>query len=215
MALRSCLLPLLLLLASLAWGQSGPDRINLMNGQVIEGRVLGQSSLAIRYQVPKGARLLERTEPTESVFSVTDSLGRERVWYFMDTAFGNEMSVDQMRWFINGERDARKGYKPWGPMLGGFLLGAGAVIALDLEVNSLLIPPAYAGLMAWPRVHVTRGSITDPNMEGDPYYATGYSAVGRPKRVLRSLVSTALGVAVGVAIRQLIINPNNPPDYGP
>ena len=189
------------------------DRINLMNGQVIEGRVLGQSTLEVRYQVKKGDRLIEREEPTESVFSVVDSLGREKVWYFMDTLFGNDLTVPQMRWYLNGERDARNGYKPWGPMIGGFVVGAGAVIALDLEVNSLIIPPAYAGLMAWPRVNVTRGSISDPGMEGDPYYAMGYAAVGRPKRVIKSLISSALGVAVGLFVRQVIINPNQSSGY--
>ena len=197
----------ILLLASDAYGQ---DRILLMNGQTIQARVLGQSTLEVRYQVPKGARLIERSEPTESVFSVTDSLGEERVWYFMDTVFGNDYSVDQMRWLIKGEQDARSGYRPLWPMIGGFAVGAGAVIALDLEVMSLLLPPVYAGLMAMPRVHVTRGSITDPLMEGDPYYATGYAAVGRTKRVLRSLYATFAGVAVGLAVRQLIINPNLP-----
>lgn len=190
-----------------SWSVSAQDKINLMNGQVLEGRVVGQSSLEIRYLVPRKDLLVERTEPTSGVFSVTDSLGHEKVWYFMDTLFGNEYTVPQMRWFINGERDARKGYKPWGPMLGGFALGAGLTMALDLEVNSLVIPPVYAGLMAWPRVYVTRGSITDPNMEGDPIYATGYSAVGRPKRVLNSLLSTALGVLVGFGMNQLVINP--------
>lgn len=189
------------------------DRINLMNGQILEGKVLGQSSLEIRYQVRKGDRLIEREEPNESVFSVTDSLGREKVWYFMDTVFGNDLTVPQMRWYLNGERDARKGYRPWVPMAGGFVLGAGMVIAMDLEVNSLIIPPAYAGLMSWPRVNVTRGSITDPSMEGDPNYAMGYSAVARPKRVIHSLISTALGVGVGLFVRQVIINPNNPNKY--
>ena len=141
------------------------------------------------------------------------SLGREKVWYFMDTVFGNDLSIQQMRWYMNGERDARKGYRPWGPMIGGFLLGAGTVIALDLEVNSLIIPPAYAGIMAWPRVHVTRGSISDPGMEGDPHYAMGYAAVGRPKRVIRSLIASALGVGVGLFVRQVIINPNLPSGY--
>ncbi|MFT3884992.1 MAG: hypothetical protein QM724_06035 [Flavobacteriales bacterium] len=183
------------------------DRINLMNGQVLEGRVIGQSSLEIRYQVPKGARLLERTEPTESVFSVVDSLGREKVWYFMDTVFDNDYTVPEMRRFLAGERDARNGYRPIGPMLGGFVLGAGLVMALDLEMNSLLIPPVYAGIMAWPRVNVTRGSISDPGMEGDPVYATGYSAAARPKRVVRSLLSSAAGVLVGLGVRQLIIDP--------
>lgn len=205
--MRSLLFSLLALLLGLAHA-NGQDRINLMNGQVLEGKVVGQSSLEIRYLVPKKSRLVERSEPTSSVFSVTDSLGREKVWYFMDTLFGNDYSVAEMRWFINGERDARNGYKPWGPMIGGFVLGAGLTMALDLEVNSLLIPPVYAGLMAWPRVYVTRGSISDPNMEGDPIYATGYSAVGRPKRVLRSLLSTAVGVGTGMLMNKLVIDPS-------
>lgn len=192
----------------LALFSAAQDKINLMNGQILEGRVLGQSTLEIRYQVRKGERLLERSEPTEGVFSVTDSLGRERIWYFMDTVFGNELTIPQMRWYMEGERDARKGYKPLVPMLLGFVAGAAPVLALDLEVNSLLIPPVYAGLMAWPRVNVTRGSIRDPSMEGDPNYAMGYAAAGRPKRVLKCLASSFIGVGVGLAIRQLIINPN-------
>jgi hypothetical protein len=80
-------------------------------------------------------------------------------------------------------------------------------MGLGLDVNSLLLPPVYAGLMAWPRVYVTQGSITDPNMEGDPVYATGYSAVGRSKRVVNSLLSTAVGVAVGLAVNHLVIFP--------
>ncbi|MBL8000906.1 MAG: hypothetical protein JNL05_02985 [Flavobacteriales bacterium] len=202
---------LLLSMFLLGTGLAAQDRILLMNGQEIQGRVLGQSTLEIRFMLDvKGKQRLEK-EPTESVFSVTDSTGKETVWYFHDPAFGNELTVDQMRWYIKGEQDARIGYKPTLPKLGGFLLGAGLVIGLDLETNSLLIPPAYAGLMAWPRVHVTPGSVRDPLMEGDNHYAMGYSAVGRPKRVVHSLWSTAAGVAVGLLVRQLIINPAQEP----
>lgn len=206
--MRTALLLLLLLILRPALGQ---DRILLMNGQEIRGRVLGQSSLEIRYLETHKNSLLKRAEPTESVFSVTDSAGVEKVWYFHDPEFGNDLTVDQMRWYIKGEQDARIGYKPIVPVLGGFLTGAGLVLALDLEVNSLLIPPVYAGLMSWPRVNVTRGSIRDPLMEGDPSYAMGYAAVGRPKRVVKSLLSTTAGIAVGLLIRQLIINPNQNP----
>lgn len=192
---------------------SAQDKISLMNGQEFTAKVIAQSTLEIRYLVPKGRLLVERSEPTEGVFSVTDSTGKERIWYFMDPAFGNEYTVPEMRLFMKGERDARNGYRPLVPMIGGFVLGAGLVIGLDLEVNSLLIPPLYAGAMAWPRVNVTRGSITDPNMDGDPIYATGYSVAARPKRVVRSLISSALGVVVGIAVRQLIINPNNPQKF--
>jgi hypothetical protein len=208
--MRAHFLLLFLLLHLLS---SAQDKINLMNGQIIEGRVLGQSTLEIRYQVKKKDHLVDRSEPTESVFSVTDSLDKEKIWYFMDTVFGNDLTIPQMRGYMAGERDARKGYKPWGPMIGGFLVGAGTVIAMDLEVNSLIIPPAYAGLMAWPRVNVTRGSISDPTMEGDANYAMGYATAARPKRVIKSLIASALGVGVGLFVRQVIINPNQPSGY--
>jgi hypothetical protein len=188
------------------------DRILLMSGHTIDAKVLGQSTLEIRYLDEKrSGRIVERREPTENVFSVTDSLGNERIWYFHDTIFGNDMTVQQMRWFIKGEQDARSGYKPIWPVVGGFVLGAGLTIGLNLEVNSLALPPLYAGIMALPRVHVTPGSITDPLMEGDEFYAYGYAKVGRGRRVVRSLISTFAGVAVGLAVRQLIINLSLPP----
>lgn len=184
------------------------DRILLMNGETIEAKVIGQSTLEVRYLTTrKNGDLKERAEPTEEVFSVTDSLGRERIWYFYDTVFGNDLTIEQMRWFLKGEQDARKGYKPIWPMVGSFATGAGLVIGLNWEMNGLFVPPITAGIMAAPRVHVTRGSITDPLMEGDPYYATGYARVGRSKRVIRCLIASFIGVGVGLAVRQLVINP--------
>ncbi|MBX2979913.1 MAG: hypothetical protein KF905_11505 [Flavobacteriales bacterium] len=202
-------LAILSCIVAFAQAPSAPDRILLMNGQIIETKVMGQSSLEVRYlDTSRSGLIRERSEPTSSVFSVTDSLGRERIWYFHDTIFGNDLTIEQMRWFIKGEQDARIGYKPVLPVLGGFLLGAGLTTALDLEVNALLLPPLYAGIMAMPRVHVTFGSVRDPYMEGNEFYALGYAKVGRGKRVVRSLISTAAGVVTGYAVRQLVINPN-------
>ncbi len=187
----------------------GQDRIQLMNGETIDAKVVGQSTLEVRYiETRKNGKVRERAEPTEEVFSVTDSLGRERIWYFYDTVFGNDLTIDQMRWFIKGEQDARAGYKPLWPMVEAFAVGAGLTIGLNLETNGLFIPPLTAAAMSLPRVHITPGSITDPLMEGDEYYATGYARVGRSKRVVRSLVAAFVGVGVGLAVRQLIINPN-------
>ena len=205
--MRRSLLLLTLLACTLVG--AAQDKILLMNGQVVKGKVLGQSTLEIRFlQEVRNGRIRERAEPTEGVFSVTDSLGKERIWYFHDTVFGNDLTVDEMRWFINGEQDARKGYRPLWSTLGGFVLGAGATMAFNLETNALFLPPLYSAIMIMPRVHVTRGSITDPFMEGDPNYAYGYARVGRSKRVVRALLSSFAGVAVGLAVRQLVINPN-------
>lgn len=199
-------LSVMLLLSS---GVRAQDRILLMNGRVITGRVVGQSTLEVRYLVPNGkVPSRERQEPTGDVFSVTDSLGRERVWYFHDTIFGNDLTVDQMRSFIKGQQDARDGYKPTWTTLGGFVFGAGTVIAANLEMNSFFLPPIYAAAMTLPRVNVTRGSIRDPYMEGNMDYAYGYARVGRTKRVVRGLLSTFAGIGTGLLVRQFIINPN-------
>ena len=186
----------------------GQDRILLMNGQTIDAKVIGQSTLEVRYALIKNNKVKERAEPTEQVFSVTDSLGVEKLWYFQDSMFGNDFSVQEMRHYIRGEQDARKGYKPIIPMIGGFVAGAGLVIGLDIEFMAMLIPPVYGAAMALPRVHVTRGSITNPLMDGDNFYAYGYARAGKNKRIIRSLLSSAVGVAVGYGVNQLIIKPN-------
>ena len=198
---------LALLFAPLFTVAQQKDKINLMNGVVLDGRVTSASTLSINYQFVKKSGKVKLTElPTDRVFSVFDSTGKETVWYYQDMMLGNDLSVDEMRWFINGQRDARAGYKsPWATW-GGFALGAGLVIGLDLEVNSLLIPPLWTGLAALPRVNVTPGSISDPAMEGNEYYAFGYASVGRSKRVLRGLVGSFVGVAVGLLTRQVINN---------
>ncbi|MBL0129000.1 MAG: hypothetical protein IPP83_16485 [Flavobacteriales bacterium] len=209
--MRPILVLFVLLSACTTHAQTTPhlDRIILMNGEVVETRVLGQSTLEIRHlELGRNGRTKERAEPTEGVFSVIDTLGHERIWYFHDTIFGNELTIDQMRCFIKGEQDARAGYRsPW-TMWGGFIFGAGTTIAADLEVNSLFLPPLFAGVMILPRVFVSRGSLTDPVMEGNEHYAYGYAKVGRTRRVVRSLISTAAGVAVGLGVRQFLINPN-------
>ena len=185
------------------------DSILLMNGRLLTGKVLGQSTLEVRYLgLGKHGSTKERSEPTEDVFSVTDSLGRERVWYFYDTIFGNDMTVDQMRHFIKGQADARDGYRPTWTTVGGFLFGAGTTIAANLEMNAFFLPPLYAAVMTLPRVNVTAGSIRDPYMDGNEDYAYGYARVGRTKRVVRGLLSTFAGIGVGLAVRQFIINPN-------
>lgn len=206
---RLCSLTIFLfVLFSAVRSQSRTDRVLLMNGQELNVNVIGQSTLEVRYMARTSRGYKERSEPTTSVFSVTDTLGRERIWYFHDSLFGNDLTVDQMRWFIKGEQDARAGYRPIWPVLGGFVLGAGLTMGLDLEVNSLAVPPVYAGLMALPRVYITPGSIRDDHMIGNDFYAYGYSKVGRGRRVTRSLLSTAAGVIVGLAVRQLVIDPN-------
>ncbi|HQW40518.1 MAG TPA: hypothetical protein PK149_05100, partial [Flavobacteriales bacterium] len=81
-------------------------------------------------------------------------------------------------------------------------------IGLNLETNAFFIPPLVGIAMILPRVHVAKGSISNPLMEGDEFYATGYARVGRTKRVIRSIIAGFVGVGVGLAANQLVINPN-------
>lgn len=194
----------ILLVLSLTYELKAQDKILLMNGQELNVHVLGQSTLGIRYEfLKKNGKLKSFEEATTSVFSVTDSLGKERIWYFYDPEFGNDLTVPDMRSFILGEQDARLGYNPTLTTIGGFVFGAGATIALELEILAFTLPPIYAGVMSIPRVHVTPGSVNDPLMDGDPNYAYGYAQVGRSKRLIRGLISTFAGIAVGLGVNEI------------
>ncbi len=192
-----------ILVISTVHAQDNSDRILLMNGRVINARVLGQSTLGIRYQLLTRKNVLkEYEEATVDVFSVTDSLGKEQVWYFHDPKYGNDLTVSQMRSFIKGEQDARIGYKPFWTTVGGFVFGSATTLFFETELISFTLPPIYAGIMALPRVHVTPGSVRDLGMLGNDDYAYGYSQVGRSKRVLRGLLATFAGVAVGLTVNE-------------
>ena len=194
-----------LLLAPLfACSQDSSGTILMMNGRVINARILGQSTFGIRYELQRRNGVFkEQVESTADVFSVVDSTGKEKVWYFYDPAFGNELTVPQMRSYIKGEQDARKGYDPLWTTLGGFAFGAATTVLMESEVVSFVYPAVYAGVMILPRVHVQKGTISDITMEGNEDYAYGYAQVGRSRRIVRALISTFIGVGAGLAITGL------------
>lgn len=201
--MRYYLIFIAIVLSFVSSAQQGADRILMMNGKVINAQVLGQSTLGIRYNLyNKRGVFKEFEEATVDVFSVMDSLGNEKVWYFHDPQFGNDMTLSQMRSFIKGEQDARDGYKPFWTTLGGFVFGSGVTLLMETEVISFALPPLYAGAMVLPRIHITPGSVKDPRMNGSEDYAYGYSEVAKSRRVVRGLIAAFAGVAVGLTVNE-------------
>jgi hypothetical protein len=117
--------------------------------------------------------------------------------YVYDTVIGNEFTVDEMRYFILGERDADKNYKARGTLALGVLIGT-----LSGFTGSFLcpIPPfAFTALCGLPKIKIKPGTVTNQDfLKHDPYLM-GYERVARKKRKLQSLIGGGVGLVVGLS----------------
>ncbi|MEZ4721556.1 MAG: hypothetical protein R2813_06715 [Flavobacteriales bacterium] len=199
-----CAFFLLLMLASMGVAQTFEPSILMMTGQVIQGKVTGEDSLYIYYDLKKSNG---KTKPKkldwERVFSITDEQNVEQVVYMADTTIGNYFTVDEMRYYIKGEQDAINGYKAnWAIFLGVPITG-GLGYVLNSSPLVFAVPFVYMVGAALPKYKMEGKSITDASLLRQPAYVLGYERTARTKRLYKSLISGVVGAGLGVAVGQL------------
>ena len=137
----------------------------------------------------------------EDVFSIIDKSGAETIFYKSDTTNNESFSVDQMRFFVNGENDAINNYKsPW-TTVGGIVIGAGSVISVPLAgLNSLytpIFPTAYVSSVGLIKVKTKKLGIKNQYLE-NKHYVLGFEKAAKQKRIKNSLFGSGIGIAVGI-----------------
>ncbi|MGB6035160.1 MAG: hypothetical protein WBG42_02745, partial [Cryomorphaceae bacterium] len=105
--------------------------------------------------------LREGAMDREAVFSFQPAVGEERVYYFYDEPLGNEISVEEMRAFVIGERDARFGVTGNAWLYGGMAVGLITGYAARGSVLALAVPPLVALTARIPVVKIKEESIQD------------------------------------------------------
>lgn len=180
------------------------DTVYLMSGKTVEGIVKDTSNEKLKILIPKkGGGYKADFIEQELIFSVKYKTGSEKVFYVQDTLFGNYYTPNEVRYFLQGERDARKSYHCRGWIAGGFV--AGFAGGLTRSAIGLIPPFGYSGVSAAFRVNIRPGSVSNPDYLKYDTYLMGYEKVARQKRFMRTLVSGALGFACGVVARSLYI----------
>ncbi|MCA6362983.1 MAG: hypothetical protein IM638_08085 [Bacteroidetes bacterium] len=141
----------------------------------------------------------------ELVFSVKyGNTGQEVIFYKQDTLFGNYYTPQEVRYFLQGERDARLYYRCPGWTASAFALGVAC--GFTRSMWGLAPPFLFSGLSVAFRIPVRPGTVSHPqNLKYDTYLL-GYEKYARQRRAMRTLAAGGIGFAAGFITSSIIKN---------
>lgn len=184
----------LFLLVKFSVSQSPKDTIVLLNGNKFVAEVIDTTNGVTSIKDPKRGNKNFIIE-NDRIFSITDSTG-EHIMYVYDTLIGNEFTIQEMRYFILGERDAEKGFKARGALFGNMALGAAAGVTGYFLCP--LPPFAFTAFSGLPKVKIKHSTVSNIEYLKQEPYLMGYERVARKKRKIKSLIGGGIGLGVGL-----------------
>jgi len=181
-----------------------------MSGHEIPCQIIDKEDFEIRYDfIKKNGKHKEKAMHKSEVFAIVAG-GVEEVIYAPDPILGDDFSVQEMRIFIAGERDARQYFSTMATFWTGTgTAGIAAVLAQGAFLATLAVPIIYPIIQLLPYIKIKEKYISDPNHRYNEIYATGFESVARGKKVVAGLKGAAIGAVVG-AIIIAIIAPDKP-----
>jgi len=196
----------LLLLLALSSPAAGQDKLLLMDGTRLEVRIVRSdpSRLVFERQKKNGSFKLDSLY-TPELFSQTPEGGEEQMRYVQDPILGDELSEEELRYYLYGLDDARQGYDALPTIIGGFVVGTAGTIAMEGGlVPSIGLPLAYGFGMQIPIIRIREETITDTQWKQYPTYLEGYNKKARSKKFIGGFMSTLVGSLVGSGVVVLI-----------
>lgn len=134
----------------------------------------------------------------EAVFSFLSAEGEERLYYFYDEPSGNVASIEEMRAFVIGERDARFGVSGNAWLYSTMAVGLITGYAARGSVLALAVPPLVALTARIPIVNIREEHILDSKYKFNEDYAAGYETYARSQYTKKALLGSAIGTVVGL-----------------
>lgn len=192
--LHSLLTILLAFIATIGLSQNNKDTILLIDGNTIITTVVDTAAGYINYKHSKRADKIKKVN-RDQVFSITDSTGEQLIYVF-DTAIWNDLSINEMRYYIRGKQDAVNSRKGNGALAINFILSTGACITGNFF--SPIIPFITAGILGRLKVKIKEGVVSDPEYLTQDSYLMGFEHEARRKRKIRSLLGGTVGMVVGL-----------------
>ena len=183
------------------------DTILLMNGNKVVEHVIDTLIGAVTIVDPKKPEAKLHYEYDE-IYCVRYGSGLKDYYYSQDTMKGNYFTRDEMEYYMFGERDARKGFKARGS-----LIGAGITGLLSGSMGLFfapIFPYGYMGLSGITKVRIKDSTISNPNYIEHDAYILGYERVARSKRRIRALLGGSIGLAVGYGLYFGVLKDNLP-----
>jgi hypothetical protein len=181
------------ILNSMLAQKKAADSLFLMNGRIVVAPVLDTTLFAATIIDPEDST--KRTHiDNESLFAIKYSNGDTYYYYKQDT-IQNYFSRDEMALYMQGERDAKKGFKPWGAFYS--TMACGLVGGLSGTLFGPALPAVFFLTVGIPKVRIKHNTVSNPNYLDYDSYILGYEREARSKRRRYSLVGGGIGVVAG------------------
>lgn len=173
------------------------DTILLMNGNVVVEKVLDTLIGAVTIVNP--ANTLEKLHyEYDEIYCVKYAAGFTDYYYSQDTLKSNYFSRDEMLYYIYGERDARKGFKARGALIGAGVVGL-ASGGLGLFFAPIF-PYGYMALSGIPKVKIKHSTVSNPNYIDHDAYLLGYIRVAKSRRRIQAIIGGTIGLVAGYGL---------------
>ena len=181
------------------------DTLLLVNGDIIIASITDTTKGEVSYKNPKAGRK-DLSIENERIFSIKNSKS-ETVYYKLDSVEGNDLTVDEMRYYIKGEQDAQKGFKARGAFWCNVLIGAASGATGHFLCP---IPPfAFTALTGLPQVKIDHSTVSNLEYLKHDTYVMGYERIARGKRRTKSLLGGGIGLVAGLATFWAVLQPNH------
>lgn len=195
--IRSLFFTLILIVFAFSSKAQNKDTILLMNGNVVVEKVLDTLIGAVTIVNP--ANVAEKLHyEYDDIYCVKYAVGFTDYYYSQDTLKGNYFTRDEMLYYIYGERDARKGFKAPGALIGSGVVG---LVSGGLGLFfAPIFPYGYMALTGIPKVRIKHKTISNPNYIEHDSYILGYERVSRSRRRIKALIGGTIGLAAGYGL---------------
>jgi len=173
------------------------DTIVLMNGNYVVEKVIDTLIGAVTIHNPQkpGAKIHYEYD---RIYCVKYANGFNDYYYSQDTLKGYYFTREEMQYYIFGERDARKGFKARGALIGSGISGfLGGGIGLFFAP---ILPYGFMAFSGLPKIRIEHHTISNPNYIDQNAYIFGYERVSRSKRRIQSLIGGTIGLALGYGL---------------
>ena len=173
------------------------DTVLLMNGNVCISKVIDTLIGAVTVYNPH--KITEKLHfEYDEIYCVKYASGLTKYYYQQDSVIGNYFTRDEMLLYIYGERDARKGFKANGSLIGAGLVGlaSGGMGIFFAPV----FPYTYMAFSGVTKVKIRHRTISNPTNIDYDAYILGYERVSRSKRRIQSIIGGTIGLALGYGL---------------
>lgn len=197
------------------------DKIQLMNGKVLRGKLKAEFDDYYQFDYYKNGGKSKSIELSKyRIYSVTNTSGEESILYKPDSSLGNFYTPTEMKMFIYGQRDGHKTFKSTSMFITGFAMGFTSVLLDTYEfsttgncqgffnrtpsITPIAVPLVFtigAGLI---KTRIRKEQVTDITFLSSELYIDGYHKVAKTKRVKNAFFGSVSGLLTGFLVYSIV-----------